>query len=119
MGDGGTSLAALCHMSGNHHSIEPQDGRDPQPPGREPRDPDELEPDDGDQRIGHAHPPRDDDDGDDRGYEGVTHRTPEREGEADEEDRAEADMMERLDGDDLMHDDLMHDDLMHMDGPDA
>jgi hypothetical protein len=100
-------------MSGNQDSTEPRDGHDRLPRDREPggRGAD-AGPDDG-ERIGHAHPPRDDDE---EAYEGVRHRTnrmPAREDlEDDEDELAEADMMEVRDLDDL-------DDLEQMDGPDA
>ncbi len=95
-------------MSRNQDPFEPRDRHDRQSPGREPRELDDREPDDGEQRIGHAHSPRND--AADAGHVGVAHR-PNRmpEHEADEEALAEADLMEVLD----------LDDLERMDGPDA
>lgn len=105
-------------MSRNQASSEPHDGHHRQPPDRD-REPDEREPANGsarpdrpddDEVIGNAH--RSDDDDDDDDHERVAHRPshlPERDVEDDEDDLAEADMMERLD----------LDDLKRLEGPDA
>jgi hypothetical protein len=99
-------------MSGNQHANEPREEQDRQPSGRDRSDPSDREPDD-DPEIGRAHPSRDNaDDAESSDYIGVAHGTnrgPKLEDEADEEELAEADLM---DADDL-------DDLEHMDGPDA
>jgi hypothetical protein len=72
--------------------LEPIDGHDRQPSDRE-RGPDHREPPDGDDRIGRAHPPRDDGD-DENGHDGVTRRpsrlpASEREAEAEAEAETE------------------------------